>query len=66
MALVELQTELREACDAEVSVTTIARSLQRQGYTMKMVRRLSLLASLRLTFTKVTRPALERNEQDHQ
>ena len=66
MALVELQTELREWCDAEVSVTTIACSLQRQGYTMKMVHCLRLLASLRLTIYKVTCPALERNKQDCQ
>jgi hypothetical protein len=38
LALVELQTELREICDIEVSVDTIARSLQREGYTMKTVR----------------------------
>ena len=66
MALVELQTELHEGCNAEVSVTTIARSLQRQGYTMKMVCCLGLLASLRFTIYKVTCPALERNEQDRQ
>ena len=35
-------------------------------YTMKMVRCLSLLASLRLTSSKVTHPTLERNEQDCQ
>ncbi|KAH9014492.1 hypothetical protein EDB85DRAFT_1876357 [Lactarius pseudohatsudake] len=43
-----LQTELREALDAETKLQTIARSLQRAGYTMKTV----------------TRHALERNELD--
>jgi len=38
MALVELQTELREVCNVETSVQTVARSLQREGYTMKAVR----------------------------
>ena len=66
MALVELQTELREWCNVEVSVTTITCSQQRQGYTMKMVCCLGLLASLRLTIYKVTCPALERNKQDYQ
>lgn len=37
-ALVELQTELREVCAVEVSVQTVARSLKREGYTMKTVR----------------------------
>jgi transposase len=46
--LAELQTELREVCGVEVSIQTVSRSLQREGYTMKMI----------------TRPALERNELD--
>jgi hypothetical protein len=37
MTLLELQTELREACHIETSTQTIARSLQRIGYTMKLV-----------------------------
>jgi hypothetical protein len=41
MALSELQTELQEAYTVEVSVTTIARTLQREGYTMKSVHRFS-------------------------
>ncbi len=67
VALVELQAELREACDVEVSLQTVARSLQREGYTMKTVHCL-LSDSSRLTISmkKVTRPALERNEQDHE
>ncbi|KAH9010914.1 hypothetical protein EDB85DRAFT_1879122, partial [Lactarius pseudohatsudake] len=48
IALKELQTELHEALDAETSLQTIARSLQRAGYTMKTV----------------TQHALERNELD--
>jgi hypothetical protein len=38
MALSELQAELQEAHTVEASVTTIARTLQREGYTMKSVR----------------------------
>ena len=37
IALMELQTELREACNIEVSLSTIMRSLKREGYTMKTV-----------------------------
>ena len=37
MALAELQTELSEVCGVDTSVTTVARSLQRKGFTMKMV-----------------------------
>ena len=35
MALAELQTELSEVCGVDTSVTTVARSLQRKGFTMK-------------------------------
>jgi transposase len=38
MALAELQTELHEVCGVDASVSTIARTLQRQGFTMKTVR----------------------------
>ena len=38
IALVELQTELRQVCGMEASVQTVARTLQREGYTMKAVR----------------------------
>ena len=38
MSLAEMQTELREACAVEVSVQTVLRTLQREGYTMKTVR----------------------------
>ena len=38
MALAELQTELQEVCGVDASVSTIARTLQRQGFTMKTVR----------------------------
>ena len=38
MSLAELQTALQASCDVEVSVQTILRSLQREGYTMKTVR----------------------------
>lgn len=41
MSLVELQTELREVYMTEASVQTITRTLQREGYTMKMVGRSS-------------------------
>ena len=37
MTLTELQVELREVCTAEVSIQTITRTLQREGYTMKTV-----------------------------
>ena len=37
MSLAELQTELREVCGMETSVQTVARTLQREGYTMKTV-----------------------------
>jgi transposase len=37
MALAELQMELHDVCGVDVSVTTIARTLQRQGFTMKTV-----------------------------
>ena len=37
MALLELQTELKEVCGVDTSVQTVARSLQREGYTMKTV-----------------------------
>jgi len=50
MALSELQAELREMYAIDISLQTIARSLQREGYTMKTV----------------TRCALERNEQDRE
>lgn len=50
VTLAELQTELRQVCTVETSLQTIARSLQRRGYTLKMV----------------TRPALERNKQDRE
>ncbi|KAI0258680.1 hypothetical protein BC834DRAFT_788507, partial [Gloeopeniophorella convolvens] len=48
VTLTELQVMLCNACDTEVSVSTIVRTLGREGYTMKMV----------------TRTALERNEED--
>ena len=38
MTFVELQTELRDVCGVDTSVTTVARSLQREGFTMKTVR----------------------------
>lgn len=41
MSLKELQEELREGCAVESSLQTITRTLQREGYTMKMVRLLS-------------------------
>jgi len=50
IALAELQTELQEVCGVDASVHTVARSLQRSGYSMKTV----------------TRPAVERNEQDRE
>lgn len=43
ITLTELQTELREVCGVETSVQTVARTLQREGYTMKTVRSFSLL-----------------------
>jgi len=49
-ALLELQAQLREVCHIETSLQTIASSLHRMGYTMKML----------------TRSALERNEQDRE
>jgi hypothetical protein len=38
VALAELQTELCEVCGLETSVQTVARSLQQEGFTMKVVR----------------------------
>jgi transposase len=46
MALAELQTELHEVCGVDVSISTIARTLQRQGFTMKTVCVFSLLLGL--------------------
>ena len=43
MALAELQTELHEVFGIETSMQTIARTLQREGYTMKTVRPFFLL-----------------------
>jgi transposase len=43
MVLAELQAELREVCGVDTSVTTVARTLQREGFTMKAVRPTSLL-----------------------
>ena len=37
IALVELQTKLRQVCGMEASVQTVARTLQQEGYTMKAV-----------------------------
>ena len=37
MSLAELQGELREVCAVKVSLQTVLRALQREGYTMKMV-----------------------------
>ena len=37
IALVELQTELRQVCGMEASVQTVAHTLQWEGYTMKAV-----------------------------
>ena len=38
MTLAELQAELQEVCGVDVSVATVTRSLQREGFTMKTVR----------------------------
>jgi transposase len=37
MSLAELQGELREVCAVKVSLQTVLRALQREGYTMKTV-----------------------------
>jgi transposase len=37
IALAELQAELQEVCGVDTSVQTVARSLQREGFTMKTV-----------------------------
>ena len=37
MALAELQTELQDVCGLDVSITTIACTLHRQGFTMKTI-----------------------------
>ncbi|EGO04814.1 hypothetical protein SERLA73DRAFT_149176 [Serpula lacrymans var. lacrymans S7.3] len=39
MLLRELQEQLREVCGVEVHLSTILRTLQRQGFTMKKVTR---------------------------
>ena len=51
--LAELQTELREICGVEVSIQTITRSLQREGYTMKTVRH-SFYWIVTLTITSIS------------
>jgi hypothetical protein len=51
LALMELQTELREVCGMETSVQTIARTLQREGYTMKTVCHHSVHLVITLTST---------------
>ena len=43
MALAELQTELHEVFGIEMSMQTIARTLQQEGYTMKTVHPFFLL-----------------------
>jgi transposase len=43
MSLAELQAELSEVCGVGTSVTTVARTLQREGFTMKTVRPTFLL-----------------------
>ena len=51
MSLVELQNELHEVFDIDVSLPTILRSLQREGYTMKTVRFYHLNQSVGLITT---------------
>ncbi|KAG2747362.1 hypothetical protein P692DRAFT_201694009, partial [Suillus brevipes Sb2] len=46
--LTEMQDQLREICGFEVSIATISRTLRRRGFTRK----------------KVTRPSVERDEDD--
>lgn len=64
MALKELQTELREVFGVETSVQTVMRTLHRAGYSMKTVCCICLDRWQRPHPIKVTRTALERNEQD--
>jgi transposase len=45
MTLMELQTELRDVCGVEMSVTMVTRSLHREGFTMKTVRPFLFLLS---------------------
>ena len=51
MSLVELQNEVQEVFDIDVSLPTILRSLQREGYTMKTVRFYHLNQSVGLITT---------------
>ncbi|KAG1777588.1 hypothetical protein EV702DRAFT_938521, partial [Suillus placidus] len=46
--LTEMQDQLQEICGIEVSIATISRTICRRGFTCK----------------KVTRPAVERDEDD--
>jgi hypothetical protein len=63
--LEELQDHLREVCGTIVSTVTIARTLYRRGFTRKKVSLPSAQASiLSLKFCQVTRPAIERDEDD--
>jgi transposase len=59
IALSELQTDLRDVCGVDTSVQTVARSLQREGFTMKMVRH-PFLPNQTLTTTTVDYAACSR------
>ena len=65
-ALAGLQTELQEVFNVEISMQSVACALQQEGYTMKTVR-CSFISSntVHSYMLKITRPALEHNEQDH-
>ena len=51
MSLIELQNELQEVFNIDVSLPTILHSLQREGYTMKTVRFYHLNQSVGLITT---------------
>ena len=67
MALLELQTQLREVSNVVTSTQTIARSLHRVGYTMKTVRNILVQPDqISQPQPQITHPALERNEEDRE
>ena len=61
-SLVELQTELHEVCMVKTLLQTITRSLQQEGYTMKMVCRQFFFPSSTLTFFQLGTACFHRWE----
>jgi hypothetical protein len=62
--LTELQDHLLEVCDVEVSTATITRTLYRRGFSRKKVRIDTFWYVYIVTWFQVTRPAIERDENN--